>query len=474
MSATDTDQGDEQAGVPAFPTPQGVELPDQGAAAGESHLDAPEGDHAPAGDEASVVQSNPLRLVAVIAAIVALGVFVSWPAVIVVLSIVFMIFMHELGHYLTARRAGMLVTEFFIGFGPRIWSFRRGEVEYGLKAIPAGAYVRVVGMSNLDEVDPADEARTYRQQPFWQRFSVAVAGSTMHFIMAFVLLFVVYAGFGVPNQSEWTIAQITPSDSLVQNGEPVTSPAEAAGLRPGDRILAVDDTEIDEFLDLKDVIESQPGETVTLTVRRDGRTIETTATLLSQGPEGAEEGFLGVSPRSPRERLAPLAAVQRAGSEFASIATQSVTSLGRFFSPSGITNFVDQAVNAQDDANQQSDDADGTTPPPDENRIVSIYGAARIGTQATEAGIATLFMFLALLNIFIGVFNLVPLLPLDGGHVAIAIYEKIRERQLHLHQRYFADIHKLLPITYGVVLVLVTIGIMALYLDVANPINLPN
>src|SRR3712207_5048135 len=103
---------------------------------------------------------------------------------VIIAAIVVMIFLHELGHYLTAKWAGMKVTEFFIGFGPRIWSFRRGETEYGVKAIPAGGYVKIIGMHNLEQVDPADEARTYRQQPFWRRLSVAVAGSTMHFIIA--------------------------------------------------------------------------------------------------------------------------------------------------------------------------------------------------------------------------------------------------------------------------------------------------
>jgi len=420
-----------------------------------------------------VVKSNPLRLLAVIAAIVALGVFVSLPAVIVVLALVFMIFMHELGHYLTARRAGMLVTEFFIGFGPRIWSFKKGQVEYGLKAIPAGAYVRIIGMTNLEEVDPADESRTYRQKPFWQRFSVAVAGSTMHFIMAFLLLFAVFAGFGERNLSNWTIAEITPSEGLTQDGEAVQSPAILAGLQAGDRIVRLDGVTIDEFTDLKEVVETRPGETVTLVVRRDGETIETTTTLLANGPDGAAEGFLGVSGEAPRERLGVLPSVQRAGSEFVNITTQSVTSLARFFSPSGISGFFDQAMNANraDDSPPVAGEAPSEA---EENRIVSIYGAARIGTQATEAGIVALLFFLALINIFIGVFNLLPMLPLDGGHVAIACYEKFKEWRLGNQRRYFVDVAKLLPLTYGVVAVLVTIGVMALYLDIANPINLPN
>ena len=453
MSATDTNQDE---GL----TP----TPDPDLEGTEAAVDA---------DAPSRVQSNPLRLLAVIAAVVALGVFVSLPAVIVVLSLVFMIFMHELGHYLTARRAGMLVTEFFIGFGPRVWSFKRGEVEYGLKAIPAGAYVRIVGMTNMDEVDPADESRTYREKPYWQRFSVAVAGSTMHFLMALVLLFIVFVGFGEPNSSVWSIDQITPSDGLQQGDQPVESPAVAAGLRPGDRIVEVDGVPIREFGDLKAAIETRPGQTVGLVIERDGETIVASTTLLANGPDGQAEGFLGVSGRSPRQRLGVVAAAGRSVTEFGAITVQSVESLGRFFSPSGISSFVDQAMTAND-AEEPAPAADAPASDADSNRIVSIYGAARIGAQATEAGMVSFLFFMALINIFIGVFNLVPLLPLDGGHVAIATYEKFREWRAGNRQRYFVDVARLLPVTYGVVLVLVSIGMLALYLDIANPINLPN
>ncbi|HEY5698935.1 MAG TPA: site-2 protease family protein, partial [Acidimicrobiales bacterium] len=136
-------------------------------------------DQEPEGDIAGV-----LGLVGLVGALVALGLFGGWPILAVVVSLIVMIFMHELGHYITAKRAGMKVTEFFIGFGPRIWSFQRGETEYGVKAIPAGAYVRIIGMNSLEEVDPADESRTYRQKSYPRRMSVAVAGSAMHFLMA--------------------------------------------------------------------------------------------------------------------------------------------------------------------------------------------------------------------------------------------------------------------------------------------------
>ena len=148
--------------------------------------------------------SRPRRLagelVAAVAVIVALAVVTGYvDLLIVVVSIIVIVMLHELGHFLTAKRGGMKVTEYFVGFGPRLWSFRRGETEYGIKAMPLGGYVKIPGMTNLEEVDPADEGRLYRDQPFHSRLLVAVAGSAMHFLMAFVLLWVLLAFVGVPD-----------------------------------------------------------------------------------------------------------------------------------------------------------------------------------------------------------------------------------------------------------------------------------
>jgi membrane-associated protease RseP (regulator of RpoE activity) len=151
-----------------------------------------------------------LGLFILLALTAALGIFWGWSVVVVVLAIAVMVFMHELGHYLTAKSAGMKVTEFFLGFGPRVWSFRRGETEYGIKAFPLGAYVKIIGMHNLEEVDPADEGRTYRSKPYWRRLSVATAGSAMHFIMAFFLAMALLVGWGVQADT-WTVRETPPA-----------------------------------------------------------------------------------------------------------------------------------------------------------------------------------------------------------------------------------------------------------------------
>src|ERR671910_1307727 len=146
-------------------------------------------------------ETGGLRLALLVSAMAVAGLWWGWPVLLMILGIVVMIFLHELGHYLTAKWAGMKVTEFFIGFGPKIWSFQRGETEYGLKVIPAGAYVRIIGMNNLDEVDPADEPRTYREQSFPKRLLVVSAGSLMHMLQAFVLLVLLLGVVGVPGGS---------------------------------------------------------------------------------------------------------------------------------------------------------------------------------------------------------------------------------------------------------------------------------
>ncbi|MGH2684192.1 MAG: M50 family metallopeptidase, partial [Actinomycetota bacterium] len=348
-----------------------------------------------------------LRLLIVIATIVALAVLTSVSIIMVIAAIIVMVFFHELGHYVTAKWAGMKVTEFFIGFGPRIWSFRRGETEYGIKPIPAGAYVKIVGMHNLEEVAPEDEPRTYRQQPYWRRMSVALAGSTMHFIMAFVLLYGLLVFFETPraDSSEWTVNQVTPG-----------SPAEGAGIQSGDQVVAVDGREVSKFDDLRDLIGTRIGETSVVTVERGDRTFERTITI-EQHPDDSSRGFLGVSPDIPEERDGPVEGIGNTVGEFGNIFKESGKALFSFFSPSSLGDYADKVSTAGTD---DPEDATRTTRERIEdegNRFLSPVGAVRLGADMADAGLAGLFAFLVLINIFVGIFNLVPLLPLDGGHV---------------------------------------------------------
>ena len=190
-------------------------------------------------DATSQESNSRLGVIIVLALFVLLAMSTGFAGVIVVLSLVAMLFLHELGHYLAARRAGMKVTEFFIGFGPKIWSFTRGETEYGLKGIPAGAYVRVIGMNNLDPVAPEDEHRAYRNAKFGQRLLLASAGSLMHFLIALILLYAVLVGNGInTDESDWTVKNL-------RNG----GPAEIMGIESGDRIIALNGVPITDWWD---------------------------------------------------------------------------------------------------------------------------------------------------------------------------------------------------------------------------------
>ncbi len=391
-----------------------------------------------------------LRRALVAGSVVALGIWVSLPTLAIILALVFMIFMHELGHYLTAKAAGMKVTEFFLGFGPRLWSFRRGETEYGIKAIPAGAYVRIIGMSNLEEVDPADEGRTYRQKSYWRRMSVAVAGSTMHFLMAIALFFTVVSVIGNPDptSSRWTVAAIT------QN-----SAADAAGLQVGDRIVSVDGNRFDTFAAMSGYLRDNPGEDVTLTVERHGRQLELRTTLGSTNNDGASVGFLGVGPEFPNVRVGPLTGLVESVQATGETMWLSVKALGSFFSPEGLSGYVETLTGGS--PTLAPGEVEG------QDRVVSVVGAVQLASQSPDIAAGLYFLFA--INIFLGVFNLVPLLPFDGGHVAIATYERIRSRK---GRRHFADVSKLMPVTYAVVALLAFVFVSSLYLDIVDPISL--
>lgn len=395
---------------------------------------------------------------------------------VMVLGIVVMITLHELGHFVMARRAGMKCTEFFLGFGPRIWSVQRGETEYGLKLIPAGAYVKIIGMHDLEEVDPADEPYTYRQQPFWQRFGVAVAGSTVHFMIALVLIFVLLVGFGMPGGSiadqdstKWRVGSVTAGSAAAE-----------AGLQEGDDIVAVDGEAVPTFDDLRDAVIDRPGDEIVLTVERDGTEQDLTTTL-GRNPDAPSAGFLGVGSELPIERVGVLAGIPATFQQFGAITGQSVGALGSFFTPSGISSYGRQVADANDapaatpadDPAPSSAAASNDQPAEGEDRLLSLLGVFRIGVDAGEGGgVAGLLVLFAFINIFIGMFNLIPLLPFDGGHVAIAVYEKIQEWRRHDGKRYLADVARLIPMTYAVVAILGLIFVSSLYLDIVNPISM--
>jgi membrane-associated protease RseP (regulator of RpoE activity) len=406
------------------------------------------------------------------AATVAFGVLAGRGWLLIIVALTVMIFLHELGHYLAAKWSGMKVTEFFLFFGPKLWSFRRGDTEYGIKLIPVGAYVRIIGMNNLDECPPQDEARTYRQQSFPKRLLTVSAGSLMHFLQAFVLFLVVFGWLGVPaytaearrlgssySESEWVIGSVTED-----------SGAERAGIEPGDKLVSIGGQPVETFDDVGPLIEDRGGDRLDVVVQRDGERLDLTATI-GRRPDDRSAGFLGIGgafPDRPAVTGGPISSVRVAAEFTGSTITRTIGALAGFFT-GGVGDFASSVV----DGGSEPDSAvRGGAPRADEqdddNRLVSIYGVARMGADLSDDGMAGFLLLLALVNISIGVLNLIPLLPLDGGHAAIAIYERIRSIG---GRRHMADVSRLLPLTYAVFMVLVLVGMSAIYLDIVDPVG---
>jgi membrane-associated protease RseP (regulator of RpoE activity) len=383
--------------------------------------------------------------------------------VLVVVALIVMIMLHELGHFVMAKLAGMKVTEYFLGFGPRLWSVRKGETEYGVKAIPAGGYVRIVGMSSLEEVAPEDEPRTYRQKGYWQRLGVAVAGSTMHFVIAFCLLFVLFAKVGIPDEDH-----PLPVVDTISRLETGPSPAAAAGFKVGDRIVAVDGRPVGAWDDLTTYIRARPNVPITFEVQRGSKedsqrlTLKATPVDLStvkvDGVPASDKprGFVGIGPEIPIERTGAVQAIGKSATGLWRFTTTTVGALGKMFSPHGVKNY----------ATELSGRSGGDS----NDRFLSPVGFVRIAGQAAETGGREVLILLIAINVFVGIFNMVPLLPFDGGHVAIATYEAIRSRK---GRRYIVDGRKAMASAYPVVFILILIAVTSLWLDIVRPMSSP-
>jgi membrane-associated protease RseP (regulator of RpoE activity) len=364
-----------------------------------------------------------------------------------VVGVLAAIFFHELGHFVTARWTGMKTTQFFIGFGPRLWSFRRGDTEYGVRALPLGAFVRIIGMNNMDEVPEADESRTYRQQSFPKRLLVISAGSIMHMIMAVLLLFAVYSIDG--EQVERSGADVI---SILPGG-----PADAAGIRADDIVLAIDGTAIESPSDLGEAVQQvMPGDSVVFDIVRDGAPLSIPVTVAENNDAESElqgRPFVGVASSDVFETVEH---------SIGDAAVNSVTDIlpTAWESSKGVIKVLNP-VNVFTHLNGTNDDLS--------TRPTTLVGVTGLSDDVGDAaGIMGILFLLAVLNVFVGVFNMFPLLPLDGGHAAIATYERIRERD---GRRYYADVSKMMPFAMAVMTVLLFLFASGLYLDITDPIG---
>ncbi len=371
-----------------------------------------------------------------------LGVKNPWSLVFVA-GLIVSVFLHEVGHFWTARHSGMKVTQFYMGMGPRVFSFQRGEVEFGLRALPVGAFVRIVGMNNLDECDPEDEPRTYRHQSYPKRMLVITAGSLMHMIIAIVLFVGVYA----------TAGRFGDTGKLLIYGAPaVGSPAEKIGLRDGDQILAVGESKIASRRELiLAIVANKPGDTVQIRIMRDGQE-QVEQVVLANNPANPDLAFLGVSSDSyAYVRHNVFSAV---GLGLVDVATTARDSVGGLFVVLNPSNILSNVV---------ADEPDMMTRP------TTVVGASQFGGEIGRSeGIKGVLMLLASVNIFVGVFNMLPLLPFDGGHAAIATYERLRSRRGRVYR---ADVGKMIPVATTVVVLLVMLMFAGLYLDITSPLG---
>ncbi|EHR49665.1 putative membrane-associated Zn-dependent protease [Saccharomonospora marina XMU15] len=379
--------------------------------------------------------------------------------------------LHEAGHMVTAKAFGMKVRRYFVGFGPTVFSFRKGETEYGLKWIPLGGFCDIAGMTALDEVKPDEAPRAMWRFKTWKRTVVLGAGSATHFVLGFVVLYLMAVTMGLPNlenravvsevsscvRDATTVEQV--NDPNCRPGDP--APALAAGVQPGDELVAVGGKEISGWSDVLTAVRNSSGPTE-VKVLRDGelKTLTVDVPQLTRpSPEGGTEkaGAIGVAPAS----LLPYGPVEALGgsAQFTGeILVQTWQRLLEF--PERIPAVVEAIFGGERDPN---------TP-------VSVVGASRIGGEAVEQGLWEVFLFLlASLNFFVGIFNLLPLLPLDGGHIAVTWYERVRDWLRKLRGKAAGgpvDYTKLNAVTAVIVVIGGAVVLLTVTADIVNPIRL--
>lgn len=383
-----------------------------------------------------------------------------------VVALLLSVMVHEYGHYSTARRYGMHVTEFFLGFGQRLWSTKRGETEFGIKVIPAGGYCKISGMSPREQLAPEIEHRAFYKSTVRRKLVVLGSGSFLHFILGLILLFLLFVGFGTSQPSS-VISQVVPcvpsSDQCLETDP--KSPANIAGLKAGDKIIALDSAQEMSWPEISKILRSSPNRQVTLTIKRDDRVENLTLTLAERKVDGEVRGYLGIINSYALVRQNPVTALSSTLSTGWQITEGSFRGLINL--PTQIPSLFRQTFLGE------ARTSDG---------LVGVVGVARAtgetvasGNLTTPEKVATFLLIVASLNIFVGIFNLLPILPLDGGHMAVAIYEAFRRRRARRLGRPDpgpVDVENLTPVTMVVFVLLVVLTMLLLVADIFNPIKL--
>ncbi|TDW23159.1 M50 family metallopeptidase [Kribbella kalugense] len=412
--------------------------------------------------------------------------------------------LHEMGHMIPAKAFGMKVTQFFVGFGRTVWSVKRGETEYGIKAIPAGGFVRIIGMmppakgqdptkvrkantgpiqsmvenarsAEYETIAPEDDGRLFYQKVWWKKLIVMASGPLVNVVIAFVLFGGLYMLYGTP-VAQTTVSTVTDCVIPANQATPdrkctdtdKVSPAKDAGFQVGDKIVSFNGTQISSWDQLTPLIRSNTDKPATIVVERNGvqKTLKT-STIMNQVQESATSeklvsvGFLGISPTEKVERQSFGFVVDQMGK----LTVSTVQALGRF--PEKLVGVAKSIVGGQRD----------------QDSPMSVVGASRVAGEVASSDlgvgqkIATGILLLASLNLFLALFNFIPLLPLDGGHMIGAIWEGIRRGLAKLFGRPdpgYVDVAKLLPIAYVAASVIVVMGVLLVIADIVNPIKLFN
>lgn len=389
------------------------------------------------------------------------------------LGIAATIALHELGHLLTARAFKMRVRSYFIGFGPKLWSVKRGQTEYGVAALPFGGYCEIAGMTAQDEVTAEEAPHAMVNKPWWQRVAVLSGGVVMNLFLGFIILYLVAVSSGIPNpyaDRTPTVGEVSCTSDQIDTETledcSGSGPAGEAGVEVGDRLVSIDGEDLETFQELREYVIVRPGETVDLTVERDGTDITfpiAVEPVTRIGPEGnsIEAGAIGlVNAPIPdaMKQFGPLEAVPATATFTWQTIDATFDALLQF--PAKIPGVVAAIFGAERDAEGP----------------MSVLGASMTGGELVERSLwSVFFMLLANLNFFLALFNLVPLPPLDGGHIAVVLYEKIRDvlRRLRgLGPGGPVNYEKLMPITMAMAAILLTVGGIVIIADVVNPIRL--
>lgn len=414
--------------------------------------------------------------------------------------------LHELGHMLPAKKFGMKVSQYFVGFGRTVWSTKRGETEYGIKAVPFGGFVRIVGMfppamgaaphqvrkantgpfqtlidnarhAEYETVDPADTPRLFYQKPWWQKLIVMAGGPLVNIVIAFVLFAGVFTIYGVDTPTT-TVNSVTdcviPASDAGRTCAPADkpSPAKQAGLHVGDKVIAFNGTKINAWSDLTPLIRANGDKPATIVVERNGVQVTlTTRTIINQvyDTQNTQDpqkiisvGFLGVSPEQVPVRQNAGFVVDKMGE----LTVATVKALGSF--PGKLVGVAQSIAGGQRE----------------QDSPMSVVGASRAAGELASYSdwtigkrIAVLISLLASVNLFLALFNFIPLLPLDGGHIAGALWEAIKRGFAKLFRRPdpgYVDVAKLLPLAYVAASFIVVMGVLLVVADIVNPIKIFN